>query len=334
MDQVIEITKNIKSGNIAPVYFLMGEEPYYIDKLAEYIENNILTEEEKSFNQMVLYGRDVTMQEVLSNAKRYPLMADKQVIIVKEAQDLSRNMDQLENYLESPQPSTVLVFCYKYKTVDKRKKVYKLLQKNAVLFESKKLRDYQMESWLKRVVSGKGYQIEPKACSMLTEFLGTDLSKVANELDKLAVLLPQNSIITAEIIEANIGISKDYNNFELIKAITEKNQLQAYKIANYFSQNPKSNPLVMTLGLVYAYFSKLLLYHGLKDKSPDNVVRSLKISRYGLRDYELGVRIYPMKKVSHIVSILKDIDLKSKGVGAQQVAQGDLLKEMLVKIFN
>lgn len=334
MDEVIKITKDIKAGILAPVYFFMGEEPYYIDKLSDFIDQNVLTEDEKSFNQMVLYGRDVTMQEVISNAKRFPLMADKQVIIVKEAQDLVKTIDQLESYLEQPQPSTVLVFCYKYKTLDKRKKVYKLLQKNGVLFDSKKLREYQIEAWLKRIVSGKGYQIEPKASAMLVEFLGTDLAKIANELDKLTIVIPKQSTITADIVEKNIGISKDFNNFELIKAIVDRNQLNAYKIVNYFSQNPKNNPLVLTLGLVYSYFSKLLLYHGLKDKSPANAVKNLKISQYGLKDYEIGFRNYPMRKVSQIISVLKDTDLKSKGVGAQATPQGDLLKEMLVKIFN
>ncbi|WP_090678839.1 DNA polymerase III subunit delta [Myroides guanonis] len=334
MDEVITITKNIKAGNISPVYFFMGEEAYYIDKLSEFIDDTILTEDEKSFNQMVLYGRDVTMQEILSNAKRFPLMAEKQVIIVKEAQELSRSIDQLESYLENPQPSTVLVFCYKYKTLDKRKKVYKLLQKNSVLFESKKLREYQIEPWLKRVIAGKGYQIEPKASAMLVEFLGTDLAKISNEIDKLSIILPKNSLITADVIEKNIGISKDFNNFELIKAIVDRNSISAYKIVKHFSLNPKNNPLVLTLGLVYSYFSKLLLYHGLKDKSPNNAIKVLKVSQYALKDYDIGKKNYPMRKVSQIISILKDVDLKAKGVGAQNISQGDLLKEMLVKIFN
>ncbi|SFJ41418.1 DNA polymerase III, delta subunit [Myroides guanonis] len=312
----------------------MGEEAYYIDKLSEFIDDTILTEDEKSFNQMVLYGRDVTMQEILSNAKRFPLMAEKQVIIVKEAQELSRSIDQLESYLENPQPSTVLVFCYKYKTLDKRKKVYKLLQKNSVLFESKKLREYQIEPWLKRVIAGKGYQIEPKASAMLVEFLGTDLAKISNEIDKLSIILPKNSLITADVIEKNIGISKDFNNFELIKAIVDRNSISAYKIVKHFSLNPKNNPLVLTLGLVYSYFSKLLLYHGLKDKSPNNAIKVLKVSQYALKDYDIGKKNYPMRKVSQIISILKDVDLKAKGVGAQNISQGDLLKEMLVKIFN
>ncbi|MEC4113905.1 DNA polymerase III subunit delta [Myroides pelagicus] len=334
MDEVKEIIKKIKSKEIAPIYFLMGEEPFYIDVIANYIESNVLSEEEKGFNQMVLYGRDVTMQEIISNAKRFPLMAEKQVVIVKEAQDLARTIDQLESYTTQVQPSTVLVFCYKYKTLDKRKKIYKALEKNGVIFESKKLKEYQIESWIKKYVTAKGFSIEPKASTMLGEFLGTDLSKIANEVSKLILVLPKGSIITDEIVEKNIGISKDFNNFELIKAIVEQNKLKAYTITNYFALNAKSNPIVLTIGLVYAYFSKLLIYHGLKDKSATNAVKQMKINQYALKDYEAGSRIYPMKRVSAIIGHLKDIDLKSKGVGANSMPQADLLKEMLIKIFN
>lgn len=312
----------------------MGEEPYYIDKLTDYIEDTILTEEEKGFNQMVLYGRDVTVEDIVSNAKRYPMMADRQVVIVKEAQELSRTIDKLESYAENPQPTTVLVICYKYKTLDKRKKVTKVLEKAGVVFESKKLYENQVGDWLKRVLSGKGYQIEPKAAAMLVEFLGTDLSKIANELDKLAIILPKGSTISPKIIEDNIGFSKDYNNFELRKAIGEKNQLKAYQIADYFAQNPKDNPLVVTTGLIFGFFSQLLQYHGLKDKNPANAAKVLKVNPYFLKDYDVALRNYPMKKVSQIVAVLRDIDVKSKGVGANALPQQDLLKEMLVKIFN
>ena len=312
----------------------MGEEPYYIDKLTEYIENNILSEEEKGFNQMVLYGKDVSVEEIISNAKRYPMMADRQVVIVKEAQELSRTIEKLESYLENPQLTTVLAFAYKYKTLDKRKKVTKLMDKVGVVYESKKLYENQVGDWIKRVLSGKGYNIEPKAAAMLVEFLGNDLSKISNELDKLAIVLPQGSTITPKAIEDNIGISKDYNVFEFRKAIGEKDQLKAYKIAEYFAQNPKDNPLVMTVGLVFGFFSQLLQYHGLPDKNPSNIARALKINLYFVKDYDIAVRNYPMKKVSAIVATLRDIDVKSKGVGANSVPQGDLLKEMLVKIFN
>ena len=334
MDEVSKIVNEIKQGNIKPIYFFMGEEPYYIDRLTEYIENNILTEEEKGFNQMVLYGKDVTIEDVISNAKRYPMMADRQVVIVKEAQELARTIEKLESYAENPQPTTVLVFAYKYKTLDKRKKVTKLLEKKGVVYESKKMYDNQVGDWIKRVLSGKGYTIEPKAAAMLVEFLGTDLSKINNELEKLMIILPQGSTITAHVIEENIGISKDYNVFELRKAIGERDQLKAYKIADYFSQNPKDNPLVMTVGLVFGFFSQLLQYHGLKDRNPSNVAKILKVNPYFIKDYDIALRNYPMKKVSAIVATLRDVDVKSKGVGANAISQADLLKEMLVKIFN
>jgi len=334
VDEIIKIINDIKQGNIKPIYFLMGEEPYYIDKLTEYIENNILTEEEKGFNQMVLYGKDVTIEDIVANAKRYPMMADRQVVIVKEAQELSRTIEKLESYAENPQPTTVLVIAYKYKTLDKRKKVTKVIDKNGLVFESKKLYDNQVGEWIKRVLSGKGYSIEPKGAAMLVEFLGNDLSKISNELDKLAIVLPKGSTITPKLIEDNIGISKDYNVFELRKAIGEKDQLKAYKIADYFAQNPKDNPLVVTVGLVFGFFNQLLQYHGAKDKNPANVAKMLRVNPYFLKDYDIALRNYPMRKVSGIVATLRDIDVKSKGVGANSIPQSDLLREMLVKIFN
>lgn len=334
MDEVVKIVNEIKQGNIKPLYFFMGEEPYYIDRLTEYMEANLLPEEDKSFNQMVLYGKDVSIDEVISNAKRYPMMADRQVIIVKEAQELSRTIEKLESYAENPQPTTVLVFAYKYKTLDKRKKVTKLLEKVGVVYESKKMYDNQVGDWIKRILSGKNYGIEPKAAAMLVEFLGNDLSKINNELDKLMIILPKGSTITPKIIEDNIGISKDYNIFELRKAIGERDELKAYKIADYFSQNPKDNPLVMTTGLIFGFFSQLLQYHGLKDRNPSNVARLLKVNPYFVKDYDIALRNYPMKKVSAVVAALRDIDVKSKGVGANSISQGDLMKEMLVKIFN
>lgn len=334
MDEVVKIVNEIKQGNIKPIYFFMGEEPYYIDKLTEYIEDNVLAEEDRGFNQMVLYGKDVSVEDVISNAKRYPMMADRQVVIVKEAQELSRTIEKLESYALNPQPTTVLVFAYKYKTLDKRKKITKVLEKAGLVYESKKLYENQVGDWIKRVLSGKGYTIEPKAAAMLVEFLGNDLSKISNELDKLAIILPKGSIITSKTIEDNIGISKDYNVFELRKAIGERDQLKAYKIADYFAQNPKDNPLVMTTGLVFGFFSQLLQYHGLKDKSPGNASKILKVNPYFLKDYDIALRNYPMKKVSAVVAALRDIDVKSKGVGANAISQADLLKEMLVKIFN
>jgi DNA polymerase-3 subunit delta len=334
MDEVLKIVNDIKAGNIKPIYFLMGEEPYYIDKLSDYIEENVLSEEEKSFNQTVLYGRDVSVEDIISAAKRYPMMAERQVLIVKEAQDLVKTIDKFESYASSPMPSTVLVICYKYKTLDKRKKVTKLFDKSGVVFESKKLYENQVGQWITRVLQSKKFSIEPKANAMLVEFLGNDLGKINNELEKLQIILPAGSTISAKDIEENIGFSKDFNIFELRKAIGERNQLKSYKIAQYFSDNPKDNPMVMTIGLIFSFFVQILQYHGLKDKNPKNVAAVLKVNPFFLKDYDVALRNYPMKKVSHIVTLLREIDIKSKGVGANAMPQHDLLKEMLVGIFN
>ena len=334
MDEVLKIVNEIKAGNIKPIYFLMGEESYYIDKLSDYIEQNVLSEDEKGFNQTVLYGRDVTIEDIVSTAKRYPMMAERQVVIVKEAQDLTKTIDKLESYAQNPMPSTVLVICYKYKTLDKRKKVTKILAKNGIVYESKKLYENQVGDWIKRVLAGKKYSIEPKANAMLVEFLGTDLSKINNELEKLQIILPKGSTITPHHIEENIGFSKDFNVFELRKAIGDRNQIKAYTIADNFAQNPKDNPMVVTTSLVFSFFVQLLKYHGLKDKNPNNVAKVLGVSPFFLKDYDIALKNYPMRKVSQVVSSLRDIDVKSKGVGANALPQSDLLKEMLFKIFN
>jgi len=334
MSEVTKIVADIKSGNIKPIYFLMGEEPYYIDKISEFIEKNVLTEEDKGFNQMVLYGRDVTIEDIVDNAKRFPMMAERQVLIVKEAQDLSRTIDKLESYSENPQPSTVLVICYKYKKLDKRKTLYKAIQKKGLVYESKKLYENQVADWIRRVLSGKSYKIDTKAASMLVEFLGTDLSKINNELVKLMVVLPVNSTISPKDIEENIGISKDYNNFELRKAVGERNTLKVNRIINYFAQNQKANPLIMTISLLNSFFTQLLIYHSLKDKSKNNVAKSLKINAYFVTDYATAAKNYPMRKVSQVIAMLRDADVKSKGVGANALPAGDILKELLFKIIH
>ncbi len=334
MDDVVKIVEDINKGKIKPIYFLMGEESYYIDKLSDYIEKNVLTEDEKSFNQTVFYGRDVTIEDIIGTAKRYPMMAERQVVIVKEAQDLSKTIEKLESYAENPMATTVLVICYKYKTLDKRKKVTKLLEKNGLVYESKKLYDNQLGQWITRVLQGKGYTIEPKPNAMLVEFLGNDLSKINNELEKLQIILPKGSAITAKHIEENIGFSKDFNVFELQNALGTKNQLKAYQIAQYFADNPKDNPMVVTTSLIFTFFIKLLKYHGLKDKNPKTVAPALGISPFFLKDYDVALRNYPMKKVSAIVATLRSIDIKSKGVGANAMTNNDLLKEMLIGIFS
>ncbi len=334
MDEVKQLVTDINKGNIKPIYFLMGEEPYYIDKISDYIEDTVLAEEEKGFNQMVLYGRDVTIEDIVSNAKRYPMMADRQVVIVKEAQDLSRSIERLSSYAENPQTSTVLVVNYKYKKIDKRKNLFKTLIKTGVVFESKKLYDNQVEGWIRHILSQKGYTITPKAAQMLVEFLGTNLSKIDNELKKLQIILPKGTQITPDHIETNIGISKDFNNFELRKAFGEKNVVKVHQIINYFSDNPKDNPMLLTVSSLFNFFSQLLHLHGLNDKSPRSVASALRINPYFVNEYVTAAKNYPMKKLSSVIAILRDFDVKSKGVGANALSHNDLLKELAVRILN
>ena len=335
MDDVKQLVAAIKKGDLKPIYFLMGEEAYYIDKISDFIEDNVLDDAEKGFNQMVLYGRDVSIDDIVSNAKRYPMMAERQVVIVKEAQDLSRTIEKLAAYAENPQPTTVLVLNYKYKKIDKRKALYKALKKTgSVVFESKKLYDNQVPDWIRRVLKGQGYDISPKAAQMLVEFLGTDLSKVNNELEKLKIVLPKGTQITPEHIEENIGISKDFNNFELRKAVGERNKVKAFQIAKYFADNPKDNPMVVTVALLFNFFSQLLHLHGMADKNPRSVASALRVNPYFVNEYLTAARNYPMKKVSGVIALLREFDVKSKGVGANAVPQGDLLKELLVRVLG
>ncbi len=333
MDEVKQLVTDIKNGQIKPIYFLMGEEPYYIDKISDFIEDTVLSEDEKGFNQVILYGRDITIDDIVENAKRYPMMSERQVVIVKEAQDLSRTIEKLVAYAENPQLSTVLVLNYKYKKIDKRKALYKAIKKVGVVYESKKLYENQVADWIRRVLSAKKYTIVPKAAQMLVEFLGTDLSKINNELEKLQIILPQGTQITPVHIEENIGISKDYNNFELRKAIGERNVVRAHQIINYFAENPKDNPMVVTVSLLFNFFSQLLQFHGLSDKSPRNVASVLKINPYFVNEYISAAKNFPMKKVSAVIATLRQFDVKSKGVGSNSVPQGDLLKELMVRIF-
>lgn len=334
MDDAKQIVTDIKNGKIAPIYLLMGEEPYFVDKVADYIEDHLLHEDEKGFNQIIMYGRDTNVDEIVGNAKRYPMMAERQVVIVKEAQDLARTIDKLSDYAENPQPTTVLVLCYKHKTLDKRKKVYKTIKKSGVILDSKKLYENQVSDWIVRNLKSRGLGISPKASQMLVEFLGTDLGKIDNELQKLQLVCEKGTEVTPELIEQNIGISKDFNNFELRKAVGLKDEIKAHRIINYFSQNPKDNPLVVTISLLFSYFSQLLQYHGLPDKSKMNVAKQLKVNPYFVNDYTLAARNYPMKKVSYAINVLQEADVKSKGVGAVNLSSGDLLKEVLVKIMR
>jgi len=328
-----EILENLRNKVYQPVYFLMGDETYFIDEICNYIANHVLDESEKEFNQTILYGKDTNVATIISEAKRFPLMGTRSVVIVKEAQHI-RKIEELEVYLEQPQMSTILVICYKHKTLDKRKKFSKELTKRAVLFESKKLYENQIPNWIQNYLSNYDYSIHPKAAFLLSEYLGSNLGKITNELDKLMLVIEKEQEINSEIIEHNIGISKDFNNFELNSALIKRDVLKSNLIIKHFSANPKDNPLVVTIGVVFNLFQKTLIYHTLKNKSKNSVASNLKINPFFVRDYELAARNYPKGKLVKILSYLREYDLKSKGVNNSSVSEGELLKELIYKILH
>jgi len=339
-----QILADLKKKVFHPVYFLSGEEPYFIDVISDYIEKNVLDEGEKEFNQSVLYGRDVDVLTIIGHAKRFPMMSNHQVIIVKEAQNIKNlltteksskeDKSPLLTYIENPQRSTVLVFCYKYKTIDKRTSIAKQLTKHAVILESKKLYENQVPDWINGYLKSKEYIIAPKASMLLTEYLGTDLSKISNELDKLMINLPAKSEITGEAIQNNIGISKEYNTFELQNAIGKKNVLKANQIIQYFSSTPKDHPLTASIISLYNYFCKLLIYHQLSDKSKNNVAAALGVHPFFVGDYERAAKNFSLSKLKSIFYELRDYDLKSKGFENATASEGDLLKELMFKILH
>jgi len=330
-----QIITDLQKKIYKPVYFLFGDEPYFIDLITKFIQANVLTEEEKAFNQTILYGKDTDIHTVINAAKRFPMMANHQVVIVKEAQNI-RDIDPLIHYASNPLPSTILVINYKYKTLDKRKKLYKVIQENAVAFDSRKLYDNEIPGWINNYIKAKNKQIDPNAGMLLNEYLGNNLGKIANELDKLIITLPEKEDkITTAHIERNIGISKDYNNFELHKALTQKNVLKANRIVNYFAHNPKDNPITLTLTSLYMFFSKVLAYHFIKNKKDRrNVGATLKVNPYFVGDYETAARQYNPKKVVAIIAMLREYDLRSKGYNNVSTSHGELLKELVYKILH
>ncbi len=328
-----DIISSIETKAYHPVYFLTGEEGYYIDKISDYISENILETQEKEFNQSILYGKETDIAQIITEAKQFPFGSVHRVVIVKEAQNI-RNIEDLEIYLENPSPSTLLVICYKYKKLDKRKKFTKVLARKTLFFESRTLYENQIPDWITNYLSNKGYKIDKKASFILSEFLGTELAKISNELDKLMIIVNKKEIITAEIIEKNIGISKDYNIFEFQQALGEKDVLKANQIVNHFAANPKNHPLVVTLGMLFSYFQKLMTYHSLRDKSKNNVATELKINPYFVQQYSSASSNYSQTKLFHIFTYLKDYDLKSKGVNNTSTNDGELLKELVYKILH
>lgn len=330
-----DILKDIKNKRFAPVYFLMGEEDYYIDQITDFILENALTETEKEFNLTVLYGLDTDIDTVINSAKRYPMMSERQVVIVKEAQKLLR-LEDLTYYLQKPLASTVLVLCYKHGTLDRRKKIVAELAKVGVLFESKSLKEAQVPGFITSYLKRKKVDIEPKASEMMTEFVGTDLSRMVSELEKLIITLsPEQHRITPEQIERNIGISKDYNNFELKNALIEKDLLKANKIVKYFADNPKNNPLQVTLGVLFAYYSNLMVAYYAPQKSDQGVAAYLGLKNpWQAKDYIKGMYNYSGVKVMHIITAIRECDAKSKGLGNSSVSSGELLRELVFFILH
>jgi len=310
----------------------MGEEELFIDKLTDLILENSISESEREFNYTILYGKETNVDEIVSISKKFPLMSNYQVVVIKEAQDLSRTIDQLTSYTNNFSKSTILIICYKHKSIDKRKSLYKSISKNGIIFESKRLYENQAQQWVMQQLTKRNIKVSHKAVSMIVDYLGADLRKINNEIGKLLQAKNNPKEILDIDIEKYIGISKEYNNFELRKAISEKNLNKAFQIADYFAKNPNSNPLVVTISMIFDFFSKLLLYHA-NDNMPDSRKASImKISPFFVSEYRIASKNYPIKRVTKVISIIREYDLKSKGSGAKNLSHFDLLKEMIARI--
>lgn len=337
------LVKEISGGKYAPVYLLMGEEGYFIDGISELIGNSVLTEAERAFNQITVYGKDTDEGTIINYARQMPMMGRYEVIIVREAQTL-RKPEQLSLYTASPSPSTILVICYKGKSIDKRSQLYKHVSQKGEVLESVRPRDYEITSWLGGFIQSKGCTIDTKALNMLTDHLGTDIAKISNELSKLLTRLPEDTkTITAQHIEDNIGISKDFNNFELTKAVSEKNIARALLIADHFKRNPKDNPLTVTLSALFTHFQRIFIvnykrwqvkHKGVAMPSDTELSTLLKLPNpFFLNEYKQAANIYPNKKVFNILGLLREYDMRSKGIGNGSSDDGELLRELLLKIF-
>ncbi len=330
-----DILRELRAKQYRPVYYLMGEESYYIDLISGYITDNVLTDTEKEFNLTVVYGADTDIATVINAAKRYPMMSEYQVVVVKEAQTI-RNMDELSYYLQRPLRSTILVMCHKHGVLDRRKKLAAEIEKTGILFESKKLKESQLPAFITSYMKRKGTDMDPKAASMLADFVGTDLSRLAGELEKLVITLPKGqTCVTPEQIERNIGISKDYNNFELRSALVEKNVLKANRIINYFEKNPKASPLQMTLSLLFGFYSNLMLAYYAPEKSEQGIASFLGLkSPWQAREYQTAMRRYSGVKTMQIIGEIRYADARSKGVGNSSLTDGDLLRELVFRILH
>lgn len=331
-----EICRDIVAKKFAPVYIMMGDEPFFMDQITDLLIRNVLEESERDFNQIIMYGADADGAMIINAARRFPMMSKYQLIVVREAQ-LVRDIEILSNYVKNPLSSTILVINYKYKTLDRRKTLATATEKIGILFESKKIPDYKMAGFITSLLQQRSINIENKAAQMLADFLGNDLSRLSKELDKLALILPENGVkrITPELVEQNIGISKEYNNFELIKALAVRDVLKTNRIAQYFEKNPKNNPIQMTLPVLFNYFSNLLICYYTKDRSETGLMTSLGLrGAFQVKDYQTGMRNYPAMKVFNLISEIRTIDARSKGVENTSVSDAELLKELLYKILH
>lgn len=329
-----EIIQSIRKKDYKPVYFLHGEESYYIDAITEVIENEVLDESMKSFNQTILYGKDIDFQTVVDNARRYPMMSAYQVVIIKEAQDM-KTLAQLQSYIEKPSVSTVLCIAHKHKKLDMRTAFAKAVVKNAVVFEGKPLYENQVPDFIRNWLKENDMSINQEALNLTVDYLGTDLGKIINELEKLKINLKAKETITPNHIEKYIGISREYNVFELQKAIGTRDILKANRIIKYFAQNPKDAPLVVIISSLYGYFSKLFMFHFVKDKPVADQVKTMGLrSDWFLKEYQAAGRHFSRSHTEGVIGILKEYDLKSKGVNSDGVPDGELLKELVYKILH
>ena len=329
-----QIIDDLKQKKYAPVYFMEGEEPYFMDQISQFILEHVLTEEEKGFNQSILYGKDLSIDAIMTGAKRFPMMAERQVVVIREAQNI-RNIEELATYVENPMRSTLLVINYKYKTIDKRKKLYKALQRNGVYFESKPLYESNVPAWITKYLKEKNLGIDPRAAQMITDFVGNDLQRIVNELEKVIISMVPGTSIMPEDVERNIGISKDFNMFELQKALGNKEILKSNQIINYFIDNEKQNPLPVILGMLVGFFRKILIYHTIEMKSDRNLMsQKLGVNPYFLNDYITAGRNYTLDKTINIISMMRESDLRSKGARGGSTPNGDLLRELVFKILH
>ncbi|MFD2035898.1 DNA polymerase III subunit delta [Belliella marina] len=334
-----DVLKDLQAGKYAPIYFLQGEEPFFIDQISDFIEKNAIPEHEKGFNQTVMYGKDAQMSAIIGNARRFPMMAERQVVIVKEAQNIpnlgKEDTDTLLlNYVQNPLPSTILVFAHKYKVLDGRKALAKELDKKAILVKSEKVPEYKLAAWIESYIASKGHKIDTRTATLLAESIGNNLEVMTNEIGKMLINFTEQTQIDSNHVHRYVGINKDFNNFELTKAIGVKDIIKANKIVHYFAQNPKGHPLIPLIGLMFNYFSKIAITHDMKGASDGELARSLGVNPYFVKEYTIAAKNYHLGKVIDAFEYIKEADLRSKGVDANGMEESQILKELIFKIMH